>query len=165
MKFPISVTFLLLALSPMGLALQEFWVSYVKLFTHTNAQERHQEGGTITTVSPASFFKCDDNTWKTVIWHNSDDVSHEHYGMRVDPSKDVGPPLYRDNLNEVELNTNTFVGHQTIYADRSFGLYTTDGRMDGKCTVDRTFTMDLNCNVGEMHFEMTGSSMLHCTPI
>ncbi|KAI0166161.1 hypothetical protein GGR57DRAFT_496434 [Xylariaceae sp. FL1272] len=156
MQFPISLTFLLLALSPVGLALQEFWQS--------DAQERRQEGGTITTISPASFFKCDDDTWKTVIWHISTDVSHEHYGMRVDPNKDVGPPLYRDNLNQVELNTNTFVGHQTVYADRNFGLYTTDGRKDAQCTVDRTFTIDIACEIGDMRFVMTGSSMLHCTP-
>ncbi|KAI1322356.1 hypothetical protein F5Y16DRAFT_41637 [Xylariaceae sp. FL0255] len=146
---------------------QPFWLNYIELYTKTNAEVRRQAGGMVIQEDPNDFYGCNDQTWQTLIWPMSGDVSGNKYGMRVSPNKDIGGPLYYDPLDQVELNTNyDYVGHQTFYADRNGGLYPTSGDADGNCIVNRTYSVtDMTCTVGGMYFEASISSMLYCTPV
>ncbi|KAJ2980713.1 hypothetical protein NUW58_g6874 [Xylaria curta] len=114
-------------------ALPNFWLSYMKLDSY-GLDNRHQAGGVFSTPAGDPDWQCDDATYDSGIWSNKDDVSGDKYGMRCDPSDDVGFPLYRDPLEVVEFNTGKFwAGHQTIYSDRDYGLYDMDGHKTAQC--------------------------------
>ncbi|KAI0154441.1 hypothetical protein GGR57DRAFT_512373 [Xylariaceae sp. FL1272] len=151
-------------------ALQEFWLSFVhrviydfrsfEFQNHTHNEAYSAEwGGAITTTDPTVLFNCNNEAvWTTAIWPQKDDVSGKKYGMRFKPNDD---PFGEGPIDVVELNTDTFVGHQTVYADRNYDLYTLDGRVDAHCAVDRSFWTKLNCTSGEKHNYFETSSMLH----
>ncbi|KAI0544338.1 hypothetical protein F4679DRAFT_589570 [Xylaria curta] len=98
--------------------LPDFWLTYMKLDSYDEPY-LHQAGGVFTTPSGDPSWACDDATYNSDIWENRDDVSGEKFGMRCDPSNDVGFPLYRDPLEVVEFNTGKFwAGHQSTYSSR-----------------------------------------------
>ncbi|KAI1269714.1 hypothetical protein F5Y18DRAFT_437541 [Xylariaceae sp. FL1019] len=163
MQFPSFLAFLLLAVNGVGVtALQEFWLSFVHRVIYDRVPVVVEWGGAISTTDPTILFNCNNEAvWTTTIWRERNDVSGNKYGMRLQPS---GDPFSEGPIDVVELNTDTFVGHQTVYADRNYDLYTLDGRIDAHCAVDRSFWTKLNCTRGEKYNLFETSSMLHCTP-
>ncbi|KAI0436346.1 hypothetical protein F4803DRAFT_557103 [Xylaria telfairii] len=169
--------------------LPNFWLTYMKLDSY-DPRYRHQAGGVFTMPSGDPSWACDDATYDSGIFPNRDDVSGSKLGMRCDPSKDVGFPLYRDPLDVVEFNTGEFwAGHQsiyaffptaqlddngdkgtmvefrpktTIYSDRDYGLYDLDGRKTAQCYVNRSVIFDLECEFDGRSYTIRGSTMFYC---
>ncbi|KAH8168044.1 hypothetical protein CIB48_g224 [Xylaria polymorpha] len=141
MYFATLLSFLLLPGASLS-RLPNFWLTYMKLDSY-DPHYRHQAGGVFTTPSGDPSWACDDATYDSGIFPNRDDVSGNKLGMRCDPSRDVGFPLYRDPLDVVEFNTGKFwAGHQTIYSDRDYGLYDLDDRKTAQCYGEQNFPTD-----------------------
>ncbi|KAI0460525.1 hypothetical protein F5B21DRAFT_519251 [Xylaria acuta] len=142
--------------------LPNFWLAYMKLDSY-DPHYRHQAGGVFTTPSGDPNWACDHATYNSGIWEDRDDVSGGKLGMRCDPSRDVGFPLYRDPLEVVEFNTGKFwAGHQTVYSDRDYGLYDLDDRKTAQCYVNRSVVIDLECEFDGRSYTIKGSTMFHC---
>ncbi|KAI1172183.1 hypothetical protein F4777DRAFT_601822 [Nemania sp. FL0916] len=135
-------TLLLLFPTQIHCQLQNFWLSYIK-YDSSDPEERHVSGGIITAGdAPPDWQLCDGASYDVELWPNRDDVSGGKVGMRCDPPDNVGFPLYRDPLFVTEFNTGKFwAGHQTIYIDRGYQMYDTEGRRTAQCYGERTLAI------------------------
>ncbi|KAI0387064.1 hypothetical protein F5Y04DRAFT_242936 [Hypomontagnella monticulosa] len=155
---PVAIITAIFSIAP-G-ALGDFWINYVHKFRES-LYTHHITSGAVFVNDPR--LTCENAAHGLKIWEDAVDVSGEHPGLRVVPGDEVDPPLYRDNIWQIEFNTlDKLPGHYTLTKNRNFGMYDTEDLKSGDCHLDRSHTYNWSCHGENDHVVIRGSSMFFC---